>query len=41
VDLLSFDLDWVIDVVEIDVFDGYVPTPSLTSTYYKHRTSVY
>jgi hypothetical protein len=31
VDLLSFDLDWVIDVVEIDVLDGYVTTPSLTA----------
>jgi hypothetical protein len=31
VDLLSFDLDWVIDVVEIDVFDGYISTPPLTA----------
>jgi hypothetical protein len=33
VGLLSFDLDWVIDVVEIDVFYGYVSTPPLTATY--------
>jgi hypothetical protein len=31
-DLLGLDLDWVVDVVEIDVFDGHVSTPSLTAT---------
>jgi len=35
--LLSFDLDWVIDVIEIDVFDGYVSTPPLTATYYQRE----
>jgi len=32
--LLGFHLDWVIDVIEVDVFDGYVSTPALTTTYY-------